>query len=69
MAKQARQGSSENVTELKTIHQKLTTSMADLTAGRITPEQLDEISRVAERRIRTIEKRMKREAGDSLEPQ
>ena len=55
MAKKA-PGSDNHLNELKTIHQKLTASMADLSAGRITPDQLDEISRAADIEIQAIVK-------------
>ncbi len=50
----------EDLIELKEIHQKVIAGIADLTARRITPEQLNEISHRAERRIKAIEKRMRR---------
>ena len=60
MAKRASQSLDAVVIELKAIHQKVSTSLGDLTARRITPE-LNEIGRVAELRIKVIEKRMRRD--------
>jgi DNA-binding FadR family transcriptional regulator len=54
------------VTELKAIHLKVTTGMADLIARRITPKQLNEISRIADRRIKKLEKRMKRDSAPAM---
>jgi hypothetical protein len=57
------------VTELKAIHLKVRMGMTDLIARRITPEQLNDITRVADRRIKKIEKRMKRDSAPTrLQP-